>query len=369
MKAFEMRCIAAQFQCEGRLDAYRAYGNGHINDTYLLDYVVEGAPNHRYILQRINHSVFTRPMELMENIQRITHFLRKKVRAEGGDPEREVLRLIPTVDQNYCVHMGGNYWRMVDFIDCCYTVDFGANHHNFYQSGLAFGKFQRMLADFPSDTLFETIPHFHDTPCRLQALVDAVKEDPVGRAKEVEAEIGFALARSKDCAVITDGLSEGRLPLRVTHNDTKLNNILFDNDDDHAVCVLDLDTVMPGSALYDYGDAIRSGAVTAAEDEVDLTKVHLDVALFERFTKGFLEGTAGSLTAEETALLPMAAKLMTLECGIRFLTDYLQNDIYFKTTHATHNLERCRTQFALVKEMEEQWAALEQVVRDAAKGQ
>jgi Ser/Thr protein kinase RdoA (MazF antagonist) len=354
--------IARAFTCKGTLQDYRPYGNGHINDTYLMRYAEADGTPHAYILQRINHQVFTHPMELMENIQVVTHFLRKKVRASGGDPHREVLRLIPTFDGDFCICMDGNYWRCVRFISGCYTVDFDATPEDFYQSGVAFGQFQQRLADFPSESLYETIPYFHDTPRRLEALCRAAKEDVCGRAASVAQELAFAMARMEETSLITSKLESGELPLRVTHNDTKLNNILLDEQDHRAVCVLDLDTVMPGSALYDYGDAIRSGASTAAEDETDLSKVHLDPVLFESFTRGFLEGTAGSLTQTELDLLPMGAKLMTLECGIRFLTDYLQNDVYFKTDHPTHNLERCHTQFTLVAEMEQNWEQLQAVV-------
>ena len=365
MSSADIPAIAREFTCQGTLQSCRPYGNGHINDTYLLSFrEAEGTP-HTYILQRINHHVFTRPWELMENIQVVTHFLRKKVRAAGGDPQREVLRLIPSRTGEFYLFRDGNYWRCVRFIGDCYTVDYDASPEDFYQSGVAFGRFQKLLTDFPSASLYETIPHFHDTPKRLEDLRRAVREDCCHRAAGVSAEIAFALNRAADTTAITGRLASGAIPLRVTHNDTKLNNILLDARDHHAVCVLDLDTVMPGSALYDYGDAIRSGASTAAEDETDLSKVHLDLALFESFTRGFLKGTDGSLTPEELALLPMGAKLMTLECGIRFLTDYLQNDVYFKTTHPTHNLERCRTQFALVAEMEQNWDTLCAIVSAA----
>ena len=227
---------------------------------------------------------------------------------------------------------------------------------------MAFGNFQRMLADYPANTLNETIPNFHNTPSRFRDFQRAVQEDKMKRAAMVKEEIAFALAREKDTCILVDLLKEGKLPLRVTHNDTKLNNILFDADSKKAVCIIDLDTVMPGLSHYDFGDSIRFGASTGAEDEKDLDKIKIDLGLFEAFTKGYLEGCKGSLTAKEIEMLPMGAKLMTYECGIRFLADYLEGDVYFKIHREGHNLDRARTQFKLVKDMEDKWDEMMAIV-------
>ena len=233
---------------------------------------------------------------------------------------------------------------------------------DFYDSGVAFGNFQKMLADYPAKTLHETIPNFHNTPSRFRDFQKAVQEDKMGRAASAQEEIAFALARENDTKVLTDLLKAGELPLRVTHNDTKLNNILFDENTKKAICIIDLDTVMPGLSHYDFGDSIRFGASTGAEDEKDLSKIEMDLALFEAFTKGYLEGCGGSLTEKEIEMLPMGAKLMTYECGIRFLADYLEGDVYFKIHREGHNLDRARTQFKLVKDMEDKWTEMAAIV-------
>ena len=237
----------------------------------------------------------------------------------------------------------------------------------FAASGRAFGRFQRLLADYPADTLYETIPRFHDTEDRLAKFKAAVAADKLGRAKDCQPEIDFVLAREADCSVALNAMREGRLPLRVTHNDTKLNNVLMDDKTGEGMCIIDLDTVMPGLVLYDFGDSIRFGANHSAEDETDLSKVNLDVDLFSAYTAAFLEGTGGSLTNDEIAMLPWGAKLMTLECGIRFLTDYLEGDTYFHISRERQNLDRCRTQFKLVSDMEERWPELEAIVRGYIK--
>lgn len=233
----------------------------------------------------------------------------------------------------------------------------------FYQSAVAFGRFQNMLADYPAETLHETIPNFHNTPARLEALKKAAKEDVVGRVKDVREELEFIYKRRKDACVLMNMLERGELPLRVTHNDTKLNNVMIDNVTGKSLCVVDLDTVMPGLALNDYGDSIRFGASTAAEDEPDLSKVWLDLKLFESYTKGFLDACGDSLTEKELDMLPMGAKIMTLECGIRFLTDYIQGDTYFKIHREHHNLDRCRTQLKLVADMERKWSQMTAIVQ------
>lgn len=348
--------LLLSFAIEGRLEEIFPYGNGHINDTYLFTYETLGGVRKKYILQRINRNIFKKPVELMENIVNVTAHLREKLIRQGEDPERGTLRVIETRDGENCYKDEcGDYWRIFPFIERSVCLEKVTSEKDFYDSAVAFGNFQRMLADFPAKKLHETIPNFHHTPSRFQAFQRAVDEDAKKRAAFAGEEIYFALERMQEASVLTDLLAAGELPLRVTHNDTKLNNILFDEESRRALCIIDLDTIMPGLAHYDFGDSIRFGANTAAEDETDLTKVGLDLSLFEAFSRGYLEGCGDSLTEREIVLLPMGAKLMTYECGLRFLTDYLEGDTYFKIHREGHNLDRARTQFKLVADMEEKW--------------
>lgn len=353
----------AAFRLAGIPRSVNPHGNGHINDTYLV--ICDDAGNvKKYILQRMNHSIFRNPQALMENVAGVTSYLQEKIRERNGDPNRETLSVIKTKDgKNYFEDSLHNFWRVFPFIEDTYCLEKVENAGDFYDCAQAFGSFQRQLADYPAETLHETIPLFHHTPSRFQTFQKAVREDSLGRADSVREEINFALAREADTHVLTDLLEKGKLPLRVTHNDTKLNNILFDAVTKKALCIIDLDTVMPGLSLYDFGDAIRTGANTGAEDETDLSKIGLDLSLFETFTDGFLTGCAGSLTPLEIELLPMGAKLMTYECGIRFLADYLVGDVYFKIHREHHNLDRARTQFKLVADMEAKWEEMAEIVR------
>ena len=299
----------------------------------------------------------------MENVVNVTEYLRKVISAQGGDPERETLNVVKTLSgNNYYVDDAQNYWRVFLFIENTVCMEQVESPKDFYDSAVAFGNFQKMLAEYPAEKLYETIPNFHNTPSRFRDFQKAVQEDKLGRAALAKEEIEFALAREKDTSVLTDLLQEGKLPLRVTHNDTKLNNILFDSDSKKALCIIDLDTVMPGLSHYDFGDSIRFGASTGAEDETDLSKIELDLNLFEAFVKGFLEGCDGSLTTLEIETLPMGAKLMTYECGIRFLADYLDGDVYFKIHRDGHNLDRARTQFKLVADMEKKWDEMASII-------
>ena len=354
--AFEnLEAVASAFCLDGEPKEITPYGNGHINATFLL-LCRKGESEKKYILQRINSAIFREPGALMENVANVTAFLRKAIVEKGGDPDRETLNVIKTKDgENYLVDSQQNYWRVFVFISNTVCLEKIENPRDFYDSAAAFGGFQNQLSAYPADTLHETIPLFHHTPSRFEALRNAVKQDPMGRAGMVRAEIDFAFAREKDAHVLTDLLEKGELPLRVTHNDTKINNILFDASTRKALCVIDLDTVMPGLSLYDFGDSIRTGASTGAEDEPDLSRVELDLSLFETFTEGFIKGCAGSLTPLEISLLPMGAKLMTYESGLRFLTDFLSGDTYFKIHRENHNLDRTRTQFKLVADMEKKW--------------
>ncbi len=337
-----------------------AYGNGHINDTY----IVHSQPN--YILQRINKRVFTNPPAVMENILGVTEYLREKIIEEGGNPDRETLNLIPTVDgKPYYRHTDGEYYRVYKFIDRAVSYDIVENPMQLYHAARAFGKFQNMLADYPAEKLHETIVDFHNTRKRYEQFKDALAKDASGRAKNAGPEIDFVLAREGDAGVIVDALADGSIPLRVTHNDTKLNNVLLDEVTGEGVCVIDLDTVMPGSLLYDYGDALRFGGSSGAEDEPDLSKIWFDVEKFTAFTKGFIE-VLPSITDKELRLLPFSIKLMTLECGSRFLADYINGDVYFKTHYPEHNLIRARTQFKLVKEIEDKMDELDAIVAEIA---
>ncbi len=348
------------FLPEGVVRNYSRYGSGHINDTYLVE-CVEGYP--RYVLQRINGDVFKNLKALNGNVEQVTEFLREKIIAQGGDPDRETLNLIPATNgKKSYIDEGGQCWRLALYIEDSVCYDQVEKAEDFYRSGQGFGHFQRMLADFPADRLEETIPDFHDTPKRLEALKRAAAADVCGYADSVKPELDFVLAREAETHAAMDMLRNGELPLRVTHNDTKLNNIMFDARTGGVLCVIDLDTIMPGLSIFDFGDAIRFGANTGAEDEPDLSRVSLSLELYERFVSGFLEGCQGSLTDAEMRMLPMGAKLMTLECGMRFLTDYLEGSVYFKTAYPEHNLVRARSQFALVADMERKWAQMAEIV-------
>ena len=331
------------------------YGSGHINGTQLVT-CENGA---RYILQHINTNVFREPVALMRNIELVTAHLRTKV----SDP-RGVLQLVMTHDGlSYAVD-GGAYWRVYELVEnsVCYQ---SADRALFYESAVAFGRFQNQLADFPATQLAETIPHFHDTPARYAAFYRAVESNAAVRREQVLREIDFVREREPFSHTLTDLQAAGELPLRVTHNDTKINNVLFDAKTNKALCVIDLDTVMPGLSVNDFGDAVRFGASTAAEDEQDLSKVHFDLDLFETYLKGYLSTCGESLTKTEIAMLPVGAKMMTLECGMRFLTDHLNGDVYFHVSRPGQNLDRARTQFRLVEEMEKSWNLMLKMVEQS----
>ena len=359
----QIREAIANFNYTGKLKERRLFGSGHINDTYLLTFEIGDMGTMSAILQRMNREIFTKPVELMENVVGVTSYLREKIIERGGDPERETLNVIPAKDgKAYFVDSKGEYWRSYKFITDATCYDRVEKPEDFYESAVAFGNFQRLLADYPAATLHETIKGFHDTRARFQVFKNAVEQDVCGRADSVRKEIEFVLAHEETANVFGELQDKGQLPLRVTHNDTKLNNIMIDNETGKGICVIDLDTVMPGSALYDYGDSIRFGASTGAEDEKNLDLVNCDMGLFEIYTKGYVEGCGGSLTEKEIRMMPMGAKLMTLECGMRFLADYLQGDVYFKIHRPEHNLDRARTQFKLVADMEKKWDEMAGIV-------
>lgn len=356
--------ILSQWVWGGEIAGVLPYGAGHINTTKCVYVQDEQGRGKRYILQKINTNTFRDPDGLMENICGVTQYLRDVLAKQGGDTERGAMTVIPTIGgKAYYRAADGGCWRVYAFIEdtlCLQTVE---TPEDFYASALAFGNFQLQLADYPAASLHETIPRFHDTPNRYADFEKALAADACGRAADIAPEIEFVSARKADCAVLMDLLAAGKLPLRVTHNDTKLNNILLDAKTRQGVCVIDLDTVMPGLAANDFGDSIRFGANHSAEDEQDLSKVNFDMDLFETYTKGFLQAAAGAFTPLEVETLPWGAKLMTLECGIRFLTDYLEGDHYFHTTRPGQNLDRARTQFKLVQDMEAQWAAMAAVIQ------
>lgn len=327
------------------------YGEGHINDTFV---VWRADHTKRFILQRINTDTFTDPAGLMENICGVTRHLRTKIQAEGGDPGRECLNVIPTLSgAAYYIDSEGNAWRAYDFVENTVCLQQVGCEADFRTVAETLGKFQNQLADYPASTLHETIARFHDTPNRYANFEKALAADALGRAKTIAPEIAFIHAREKDCHVLLDQLAAGEIPLRVTHNDTKINNVLLDEATGKGICVIDLDTVMPGLSAYDFGDSIRTGANDCAEDEPDQSKVHFDLHLYEVFAKGYLSTAGSTMHTAEKRSLAWGAKLMTLECGIRFLTDYLEGDHYFHIARPNHNLDRARTQFTLVRQMED----------------
>jgi len=363
-KTVDFKELVKHFQFEGEYIYEEPFGCGHINDTFAVYYKMKFVHPHRYILQKINHRIFKKPEMLMQNIENVTSHIRKKVIENHGDIAREVLTIIKTKNnKNFYIDEKGNYWRAYIFIDDATCFQIVEKPELFYKSAKAFGKFQKLLNDFPVQILFESIPNFHNTEKRYVAFIEALDKNIFKRAESAKEEIDFALKRQADASVLVKLLKEKKLPLRVTHNDTKLNNVMIDNVTGEGVCVIDLDTVMPGLSLYDYGDSIRFGASTATEDEKDLSKVLMDLNLFELYTKGYLEEAGKSLTKTEIEYLPFATKIMTFECGIRFLTDYLNGDTYFKIHREGHNLDRCRTQFKLVADMEQKMEQMKEIVR------
>ena len=341
---------------------------GHINSTYTL-YFDQGSSVKRYLLQEINTHVFKNPIQLMENIEKITTFLSEKVRLSGAkNYENLSLRVIHTLDHHsYMKTSKNHFFRVYNFIENAKTYQKTNDLKLFYNAGKTIGTFQNMLSDFDASQLHETIPNFHNTPYRFQTFLKVLKENPCDRAKDCEEEIQFVLHLKDFTPVITSLIEQKLIPIKVTHNDTKLNNIMFDCETKEGLCLVDLDTVMPGTILYDFGDAIRSGCNRADEDEKNLEKVRFSVDLFKAFSEGYLSSVANSITECEVNHLVDSAILMTFECGMRFLTDYLDGDHYFKTKYDNHNLVRCRTQFHLVKQMIEQKDVLEEIVQEAYK--
>ncbi len=339
MKAYKN--VLDAFSLEGTIQEICPYGEGHINQTFLVT-----TSTKRYILQVMNTHVFSDPDSLMKNICYVTKHLESK--------GIETLHVVFTKRNEPFLKLEDNTcYRIYDFIENTVTFQKATDPQVFCNSGYAFGEFQNYLKEFDASVLTETIPNFHNTPIRVRNFLEAISKDVVSRAKECEKEIQFVLERKDTLNLVVEGLQDGSIPLRVTHNDTKLNNILMDADSLKARAVIDLDTIMSGSMLYDFGDSIRFGASTAAEDEKNLELVHFDRSLFEAYTRGYYAAVADSITPKEVELLPYSAYLLTMECGIRFLTDYLMGDVYFATKYKEHNLIRCRTQFKLAFEIYE----------------
>jgi Ser/Thr protein kinase RdoA (MazF antagonist) len=364
--AAEALNVTAEFAFDGRIVSAAPYGSGHINDTFLTVVENAGGPR-RFILQRINHQVFKQPDLLMENVARVCAHAHAKLSAAGTtDAHRRALRLIPTHQgKAWHVDQSGNRWRCYDFIEGATGHDVVRSPAQAESAAKAFGAFQALLADLPGERLHETIPDFHHTPSRFARFQAALAKDSHGRAAAAGPEIAFALARAGEVSVVVDALRDGSLPERVTHNDTKLNNVLLDDITQEGACVIDLDTVMPGSALYDFGDLVRTSTSPAAEDETDLSRVRMQLPMFAALVRGYLASARGFLTPREKELLPVAGKLITLEIGLRFLTDWLEGDTYFKIKRPMHNLDRCRTQFKLVASIEEQLPTMQEIVERA----
>jgi Ser/Thr protein kinase RdoA (MazF antagonist) len=349
--------IARQFQISGEFRSATRYGSGHINDTYCVVFERAGTAT-RSIVQRVNHMIFTNPAALMENIHRVTSHLAAQAAGEP-ESERRVLSLIPARDgRAWHVDAEGNYWRAYRFIERARTYDAVESTEQAFEAAKAYGRFQQQLANLPAPRLHDTIPDFHNTPKRFLALEQAIAADVAGRASLTHREIAFALARKPMASVLLDA----NLPERVTHNDTKFNNVLLDDATGEGICVVDLDTVMPGLALYDFGDMVRTTTCAALEDERDLSKVTMQFDLFEALARGYLQSAGGFLTKAEKQHLAFSGKLITFEQGIRFLTDYLAGDTYYKVQREGQNLDRCRTQFKLIESIEAQEERMERLV-------
>lgn len=351
--------ILENYAISGKLISDCKFGEGHINSTILLEFEDNGK-NVKYILQRINDNIFRDVERLMQNIYSVTEFMSERIKAEGGDPKKECLTVVKTRNGASYVNTEYGYFRIYNYIDgVAYQV---AEPELFYQSALAFGKFAKDLADFDASKLYEPIPNFHNTKKRFEDFKASVKKNASGRADSVKKEIDFVLAREKYCSKIVDLIESGKMPKKVTHNDTKLNNVLFDKDTGKCLAVVDLDTIMPGSICYDFGDSIRFGCNTSTEDERDLSKVNFDINLFEQYTKGYLHAIGDGITKIEKQNLAFSSILMTYECGMRFLGDHIDGDNYFSISRENHNLDRARTQFKLIEDMEKVLPEMEKIV-------
>jgi hypothetical protein len=359
----ELREALSNFAFDGELVSVKEFGSGHINKTYIAKYK-DGEDEQKYVVQKVNNGVFKNVDELMDNVFAVTSYLRKIIREEGGDENRETLHFISTLDgKKYYRCSDGSFYRAYVFVKDSVSFDYAENSDMFKSSGIAFGRFQRRLGGFDADTLYETIENFHDTRWRYEnEFLPALTLDVKDRAENCRDVVDFIVARQDKMGKLVDLINENKLPLRVTHNDTKLNNVMFDEETLECVCVIDLDTVMPGLALYDFGDAIRFGANTAADDESDLSKVGINLEYFKAFAEGFLSECGDTLNQCEKDNLAFSAWLLTVELAMRFLTDYLNGDVYFKTDYLEHNLVRARNQMTLALSMEEHMGEMEEII-------
>lgn len=351
--------IGAHFQIDGTYVGCERYHGGHINDTYFATYAAQEGPR-RYVHQRINVGIFRDPAALTRNIAAVTAHLREKLLASGADDiDRRVLRLLPTRDGGDMLVTGnGDYWRTYPYIERTVSYGIARGPADAYSAARAFGEFAALLADFPAQSLHETLPHFHDTTARFDALARAIAADSHNRAAHAKQEIACALRLESLCTALHDVAAAAHLPLRATHNDTKITNVLFDDFSGEAICVLDLDTIMPGLTLYDVGELVRTACTRAAEDEPDASKVHVEPELFQAVASGFIAGAGGMLCEAERDAFVTAGKVLAFENGVRFLTDYLQGDVYFRVHHERQNLDRARAQFAVADSLERQEADL-----------
>jgi hypothetical protein len=364
-----IRQISNQFAIEGEFVGGEEIQSGHINSTYRASFEASDGSTHRYILQRINEKVFKDPLAVMRNVECVTRHINWKVLRVKKDLGGQTLNLYPGRGGRFWVAgPRGGIWRCYNCIEGCHTYDIVENTRQAYQAARAFGSFQDLVSDLPADELEETIPDFHHTRKRYQRLLEVAAADPCGRAGGVAAELDFIREHEADVDRVLDGLDSGEIPQRITHNDTKINNVMIDEETDEAVCVIDLDTVMPGSVLYDFGDLVRTAVSPAAEDEIELDKVVLRMPMFEALVEGYIDSAREFLVEKETGLLAFSAKLITLEVGIRFLTDHLEGDVYFKTRRPGHNLDRSRTQLRLVEHFDREMPAMERFVRKVWRG-
>jgi hypothetical protein len=354
----DLAAVISNFRIKGTYLSGNLAGTGHINETYLLCTRENDAPD--YMLQRINNSIFRDVEHLMENYLTVTnHIASKNI---PGKLDTQLLEVIPSTDgKSYYLDETGNYWRVLNYIKDGHVYDVVTDTEIAYEGGKAFGNFLCLVADIPAESIFETLPDFHNLEFRLNNFYHSVQIDTVGRLQNISPELEFVRRHADEMLIIPDLQKQGLIPTRITHNDTKFNNIIF-NASKKAICVVDLDTIMPGSALFDFGDAIRSGANTAAEDEQELEKVAMNIEIFEAYTKGYLESTFNLLNETEIEMLAFSARFITFIIGLRFLTDYLNGDIYFRTDYNEHNLVRARVQFKLVESMEKQSVAMQNCV-------
>ncbi len=362
--AYDIAALLPRFQFEGEFDKALEISAGNINTTYHLVYRLPGGEKKEYLLQRINTYVFKDPVGVMRNIDLVTRHIERAYQARGIDSARRVLWVIPAADGGLFYRTeADDYWRAYNFIAGATAYDRIESPADFREAARGFGEFQRLLTDFPAAELAETIPGFHHTARRYETFLASVRADRAGRVKDLAEEIAFLTERRAMMSQIVLALEAGSLPVRVTHNDTKINNVMIDDATRRAICVIDLDTVMPGSALYDFGDAIRSGAASVIEDDPNYDKVRVDLGLFEAFTEGYLSELKDVLTPEELEWLPLSAKVITCEQAMRFLTDYIDGDLYYKIRTPDHNLVRARNQMALVRDMEANFDRMQAICR------